>query len=48
MADEKKGAGKTAQKPTQVQAKPVTRPNTTSTLQTFSKCEKTSPNNKKK
>jgi hypothetical protein len=36
---------KTEQKPAQV-AKP--RPNTTSTLQTFSKTEKTNSNNKKK
>lgn len=39
---------KTEQKPAQVQARPATRPNTTSTLQTFSKAEKTSSNNKKK
>lgn len=47
MADEKKDAGKT-EKPAQVQAKPVTRPNTTSTLQTFSKSEKAKPGDKKK
>ncbi|KVV15292.1 hypothetical protein AP058_01394 [Flavobacterium sp. TAB 87] len=39
---------KTEQKTDQIQGKPATRPNTTSTLKTFNKTEKTSYSNKKK